>query len=186
MGLDVQWLVLKRGVKHDATKDLCFAWERQEEDAEVMDKQVVDWVGKDCDVYNVKHSDSHTRKWCPKCKLFYCGPAVEYYNKSPIVLDRIDVHHSCSNPVVYSPWFVVDLWLGSDSTDYARKFRPTECYREVLIDDVEFAEKSIEHLGTPVTESDVEACSETLKVLAFLRKWCSDESAIVVGHGPFY
>ncbi len=168
MGVDMQWLVIKRDVQHDTTKDLCFAWECQEEDSEVMDHEVLD------------------KDWCPKCKLFYCGPTVEYYNKNPIVLDSIHVQHSCSNPVVYSPWFVVDLWLGSDSTDHARKFRYSERYREVLTKDVEFAEESIKKLGKPLAESDVEACSETLEVLEFLRKWCSDESVIVLGHGPFY
>ena len=53
-------------------------------------------------------------------------------------------------------------------------------FREVSREDVLYAIESIKKLGTPLRNSDIQACEETTSVLNFLDKWTKNEDVYVI------
>ena len=189
MGRSLRWHVLRGDIKHDASKHFCFDWEFQDDKDEVLE-QVHDAM---CSMksdddrrasplsYNEKQtekwnsyidatSEDSVCKWCPKCLMY----AVGIYSAS-VQLDSFDISHSYSNPIWESEWNVRSFHMGSSDTDFVRRFRNDNMYREILPEDVRDLRRRLASLGTPMRKSDREACREAESLLSFLEKWMEGE-----------
>jgi hypothetical protein len=203
MGRDLNWYVIPRDYKHDTSKQMCLNWEFQgdEEDVnnEIYEKATsessqFDYMRVEGEthheyfnrrdafhakvkdvVYDYKWEKSHKEEWCPTCLMFARG----MYDNAMIIADE-HIGHSYSNPCWSSAWNIKDLYLGSSHTSFVKLFRNDNMYREITQDDVEHAVKSIQELGKPLRNSDIETCEETMRVLEFLKKWTADPKVIVI------
>lgn len=200
MGRDLNWYVIPKNIEHDKTKKLCMDWEFQEDEEDVSNGIYAKATGKNpyrefenesiitylkrkkeevtivSDiVYEYLWSGTYDKDWCPKCQMFAKG----LFQSSLLIADA-HVGHSYSNPYWMSKWSIKDLYMGSSGTPFVNLFRSDSNYREIDSDDVESALETIESLGKPLRKSDIDACEETMEVLAFLKKWTADENVIVI------
>lgn len=203
MGRDLEWYVVPKNMQHDKTKQVCLDYEFQgdEEDVkyELYEKIINEsplfdhkrydgepdneyyrrWKAFDENLisvnYEYKYDDKHRDKWCPKCHMFTNGP-----NNCVALLDSKNIHHSYSSLYWGSKWNIKDMYLGSSETEFINLFRNDNMFREVSQEDVLYAIESIKKLGTPLRNSDIEACEETMNVLSFLDKWTKRDDVYVI------
>lgn len=203
MGRDLNWYVIPRNIEHDKTKELCLDYEFQgdEEDVkcELFEKVTnesalfdysrldgedrskyfkikKEFEDKISDIsYHYKYDEEHKIKWCPKCHMFATG----LYDTLALV-DTMHIGHSYSSLYWWSKWNIKDMYIGSSNTEFTNLFRNDIMYREITHNDVVSAINEIEELGTPLRNSDIEACQETMDVLNFLAKWTKDDNYRVI------
>lgn len=199
MGRSLNFYALPCKMEHDTSKKLCFNWDFQD-DEEIMRDDIYERVKdpndkddlssgmgyfknltkqeeKKCEVlYNYMYTDNAEKShWCPVCYLYASG----IYGSSLIIAEE-SVNHSYSNPIWNSRWNIKDQWIGSSNTSFVRKFRDDSMYREVTAHDIEIALERLDELGTPLRQSDKEACEETTRVLQFLKHWTEKDDIIVI------
>lgn len=189
MGRHLTWYIISSKMEHDKTKQICFDLEYEPESHEI-DEKIFNIVNPDIKEINYvdyptnadrrkayherqkeisecgkyTYNDNRKNQWCQTCFTYFKGI---YYNS----IDSIDVLHSYSNPIWRSHWNVKDLYMGSSTTGFIRRFSTERQYREIFENDVNIAFRTIEDLGLPISTSDIEAKEETLKVLNFLKKY---------------
>lgn len=174
MGRDLHWFIIQRdNIVHDDTKNLCFGWDFQPDESEVI-TEVVEKVGIN-ESYNVLYKNDKNSDWCPKCHMFANG-----LFDSPLVEDRYHVGHCYTNPIWRSSWNVRQNLLGSFTTPFAILFRPGFMYREVVQEDINNAKFSMRMRGDPLRTSDKEARDETHEILDFLEPWTSHPDKYIV------
>jgi hypothetical protein len=194
MGRSLCWYVVKLPKEHDKTLPICldleFEPEKNDYEIKLQLYQIIHPEITDIS-YNIKnykeiselwHSYKYNKKemWCSKCKFFN-----NCIDDSDIVIDKLDIQHSYSNPIWTSEWCVRGLWLGSSSTDLMRRFSKEHLYREIKNEDVKRAYKKIEELGDPIRRCDVEAKEETMNVLEFLKKYMDREDVHLIMKDEF-
>jgi hypothetical protein len=177
-------------MEHDKSKQICLDLEFESDDSQNIDTKIFNIVNPCKEIicgdypihadfrnalqerkekireicFQYKYDDDKTDKWCKKCFTYANGI---HNNK----IDSIDIQHSYSNPIWRSDWNIKDLYMGSSTTSFMRRFSKDRQYREIFDDDVNEAYKRIENIGIPIRDSDVEAKKETLEVLDFLKKY---------------
>lgn len=184
MGRSIDFYIVPKHISHDTSKKLCFSWEFQDDEHEMetdicwklMPNTILDKATR-CTLLlnNLYGYDIDTSHWCPKCLMFANG-----LHSSPVLLASESCSHSYSNPIWNSKWNIKDLWLGSSNTSFVNLFRDEHLYREIFLDDVLDAFKTIEALGQPLRKSDKNACDETLRLLRFLREWTEKDDVHVI------
>lgn len=203
MGRDLHWYVVPKDLQHDKTKQICLDYEFQgdEEDVkyELYEKITnesplfnyerldgeshKEYIKRkkdfDCNIssinYDYMYDDKNRDKWCPKCHMFAKG----LYD-CVALLDSENMHHSYSSLYWGSKWNIKDMYLGASDTEFLNLFRNDNMFREVSREDVLYAIESIKKLGTPLRNSDIQACEETTSVLNFLDKWTKNEDVYVI------
>lgn len=203
MGRDLYWYVIPKHIEHDTAKEICLSYEFQgdEEDvnAEVYEKitnksALFDYKTQEGEtmheyyerrkklekdihkvMYDYKYEEENRNKWCPKCHMFVKG----LYDCSALI-DTMHIGHSYSSLYWTSRWNIKDMYLGDSDTEFIKLFRNDYYYREITHDEVVYAIDKIKNLGTPLRNSDIEACEETMNVLNFLDKWTKDDNYHVI------
>lgn len=203
MGRDLYWYVITRDIEHDKTKEICLDYEFQgdEEDvkSEVYEKitnesALFDYKPKETETmkeffqrkkdfeqnifninYDYKYHEKHREKWCPKCHMFANG----LYDCLALI-DTMHIGHSYSSLYWRSKWNIQDMYIGTSNTQFINLFRNDYLYREITHDDVVSAINEVKKLGTPLRNSDIEACQETMDVLNFLEKWTKHDNYRVI------
>ena len=199
MGRDLSWYIIPRDIKHEDTKVLCMELEFEPESDE-FGELLYDHVHgveatsdepklKVWDIatyknrrdkeqklrYRYLYDDSYQHEWCPKCLMYANG----LYG-CPLVIAHEHVQHSYSNPIWMSDWNVKDLYMGSSTTPFIRRFSKDRLYREIVKDDVMRAYDEIERLGECFRTSDKEAKEETLMILEFLSRYVDDPNVRMI------
>lgn len=203
MGRDLHWYVIPKKIEHDKTKQICLDYEFQGDEEDVKyelyekitnETPLFDYERRDGELhkeyyerkkafednvtsinFDYKYDAEHRDKWCPKCHMFVKG----FYD-SVALLDSTDIHHSYSSLYWGSKWNIKSMYLGSSDTEFINLFRNDSYYREVSRDDVAHSLESIKKLGTPLRNSDIEACEETMNILNFLDKWTKNDDVYVI------
>ena len=203
MGRDLYWYVLPRDVRHDATKQLCFNYEYQPDESEVISHVYERMTGKsskfdykdiegesgksflqrmkdfennvNSTTFDVMMNDKYKHHWCPKCYMF-----ANCIFASSLVQEHIHIRHSSSSPYWKSSWNIQDLSIGTSNSQFISLFRNDNMYREVTKYHVQVAKGKLEELGDPLRTSDKEAYEETVKVIEFLEKWTEKDDVIVI------
>lgn len=174
MGRDLHWFVIKReDVKHDDTKRLCFDWEFQPDESEVI-TDVVERVGIN-ESYKYLYKNTNRGDWCPKCHMFACG-----LFDSSLVVDKYHIGHCYTNPTWKSSWNVHNNLLGSFTAPFALLFRPGFMYREITHTDINDAKFSLRVRGEPFRTLDIEARDEANEVIEFLEPYTSQGDEYIV------
>ena len=101
------------------------------------------------------------------------------YDNSLVIASN-NISHSYSNPIWNSDWNIKDLYLGSGTTDFVRRFSKDHMYREISKRDIQNAIVYIEQLGNAIRKSDVEAKNETQEVLEFIQQYINDDNVIII------
>lgn len=203
MGRDLYWYVLLRDVHHDTAKKLCFNYEYQLDENEVIShvyermtgtsskfdyKDIEGESGKsflqrmkdfknnvNSTTFDVMMNDSCKNYWCPKCSMFANGIFA-----SSLVQQHIHIRHSYSSPYWTSSWNIQDFFIGTSNSQFVSLFRNENMYREVTKYHVQVAKGKLEELGEPLRTSDKEAYEETMKVIEFLDEWTEKDNVIVI------
>jgi hypothetical protein len=137
---------------HEKTKDLCFDWEFQPEEEDMVD--AINARRPNIAYWEVPYED-----WCPRCLMFR-----GVFHQNPSVLGI----HSMYSKNWRSDWCVENLFLGG-STPFTRLFESgfNEVDGAFFVD----AGREFRHLGAPVRPSDKEAHDETVRVFDFITTW---------------
>lgn len=203
MGRDLYWYVLSRDVQHDTTKNLCFNYEHQHDEDEVISdvyeritgksskfdyKYIEDESGTlfftrrndfinevNSTTFDIMTSDKYKPDWCPKCCMFANGVVA-----SDLVQEHIHICHSYSSPYWTSSWNIQHLCIGTSKSQFVSLFRNDNMYREVTKYHVQVAKGRLEELGLPLRTSDKEAYKQTMEVIEFLDKWTEKDNVIVI------
>lgn len=200
MGRDLCWYIIPRNIEHDTSKPVCMNLECEPEEDEVHEliydhvngKGAVESVLHDLSVdgvrkynqlqkqmkdlsYDYRYRDENKDKWCSKCMMFMNGL---YY--CPLVIAKEHIGHSYGSPIWRSDWNIKDMYMGSSSTSFVRRFSKDKMYREISKNDIERAYDDIERLGEFFRTSDKEAKEETVMILDFLSKYMDDENVMII------
>lgn len=203
MGRDLYWYVLPKNIEHDTSKQLCFNYEYQKDECEVISEVYEKNTGKcskfdyediggenglsflqrmkdfenevNSTAYQVMFDEKHKDSWCPKCYLFANG-----IFSSDLVREQIHISHSYSSPYWASAWNIQSLFLGTSYSKFVGLFRNDSMYREVTRYHIQIAKGQLEELGEPLRTSDKIAFEETMEVIEFLDKWTQEKNFIVI------
>jgi hypothetical protein len=201
MGRSLHWYVVPKILDHDKSKiciDVEFEPERDDTEIEHRvykvlnpDSQEIEanaypsfreWIAatqeRERIVKQTFEECTQNDRLCPKCRFYKEGFLFE----SPIVVASKHVSHSYSNPIWASDWNIKNMWMGSSTTDFVRRFSSERMYREISKRDVEQTYEKIERdfLGKAIRTSDVEAKTETEDVLKFLRQYMEDDNVLMI------
>lgn len=204
MGRDLNWYVLPKKLEHQSEKQLCFNYEFQKDEHEIISDVYEKLTGTTSSEFDLHRSESETgvqfvrrvsqfkkdvrnvawscinnyddqHDWCAKCHLFAQG-----IFDNPLVMAREHIGHSYSSPYWSSRWNIKDMYIGSSESEFVRLFGPDSYYREVDNHDVCNAMEQVCDLGEPFRTSDKDAREETMRVLNFLDEWTKREDVIVI------
>jgi hypothetical protein len=202
MGRSLSWFIIPKNIEHDKTKKICIDLEYQPEDDDLEIKEkvfkIVNPNVKDSPDYkdfpsnkewfmaynkrNKEIKDSwylityHKNEcWCPKCLMYING----LYG-CQLLIDSMYISHSYSNSIWESDWNVKSLYMGSSTTDFVRRLKTDNLYREIFEDDIERCFSILESQGNTIRPSDIEAKEETLSVLKFLQKYVANNDVRVI------
>jgi hypothetical protein len=193
MGRSMSWFIIPQNIKHDNTNQLCFDLEFEPEKDNYMDLKIklfntlnpdikidvdTDFAGycnRKEEIINLWNSYIWDKKnmWCPKCRKYINGAGFGE-------IDSFSLSHSYSSSYWFSDWNIRDFFMGSDRTNFVRRFDKQQLFREICDNDIQIAYRTIEELGEPIRTSDKEAKSETLDVLEFLKKYSNDNVHIIL------
>lgn len=185
MGRDLYWYIIPKKIEHDATKPVCLSLEYEPDEDEIYELIYEHVNGKDDRgalrqtmkelTYNYRYRHEHRHKWCPKCFMLVNG-----IHAFPLVIAHEHIGHSYSNPIWNSDWNIKDMYMGTSSTPFIRRFSKYKMYREISKQDIDRAYQDIEQLGECMRTSDREAKKETLMILDFLSKYSDDENVMII------
>lgn len=175
MGRDLHWYVIPKHIRHEPSKLLCFNWEFQPDQYEIIN-DIETKTGKN--MFDYIYSSEYCKEWCPKCHMFACG----LYD-SPLVVAHHHIGHSYSNPIWSSRWNIHRLVLGDSDTPFAQLFRDDMMYREITPANLACTKRLITYInGEPLRTSDIEAYNEAKEVIDFLECWTvkSDQYHVIM------
>jgi hypothetical protein len=161
MGGDLDLYIVNTNVQHDPELT-CLMWDKSE-CREIMEEELykhafptADWkdVNKKRKSYwhdNVK--ETTICKWCPKCALF----AYDFY-ESPHLVAKYNIHHSYSNDIWMSKYFIKNMWIGSSDTEfkYEDEYRRGYTVYEWTLEHVK---NRLENLNSPQDENEADICA---------------------------
>ena len=144
MGKDVRFYCIDKGCPHNKEK-ACLGWEYQpEEDNKYFD--IMEALGMPPALkpdYQAVWNAFKDGKICERCTWF-----AKMGQKSKMVLDTFDIHHSYSNPVLRSDWFIDHfVWGGEVAREYDRMHG--EVYRFTR-EKIAEMRRDVEQLGRPI------------------------------------
>jgi hypothetical protein len=204
MGRSLSFYIVPKDLpQHDSTKPMCLDLECEPENYEIDDLiyekvHIADpqsSYSRYCPSSNRKHIDEcatcykfrykgwekeSVEDWCATCHLYVNG-----LRDSPLVIHHKNVYHSYGNSIWGSDFNIKRLYLGDDSTDFARRFDRERMYREISAVDVDDAFAKLERLGACHRTSDKEAREETLEILEMLKRYKDDPTVRMVMEDEF-
>ena len=159
MGKDVSFKCIDLNCPHSDDK-ICMKWEYEPEEddkyLQILDKLNVDYQFK-ID-YTIVWDTFKAKKICDRCTWFFQGG-----DKSTMLLGSFGIHHSYSNPVLMSDWFIDKfIWGVQLAREYDRSHGP--CNR-LTLKDIKRIRQDIDALGKPIRDSDKEARDEAVSAL---------------------
>lgn len=190
MGKDVYFVVIKNPLCHEPHGRICWGWnyEPDDEDKAIAIRNLAPAITSNSNCtppfdYNIY--DMHENIICPVCKWFYnpCTPNPE------ILIDSYNIYHKHSHPSCKSLFGILRLMstspdpyltigtVGTIDNDYLHEIGPVKALN---IGDVQKLENSIAVLGSPKRTSDKLAHAETVSVIAFLKKWTSNDQVKIL------
>lgn len=177
------WFIVPKVIEHDNTKPMCLELECEPKNdgvkvmiyEKINGKVTITKNGCLCQVAQDYKRGKKKEEWCPACHMYLEG----LHDSSLVIADK-EVSHSYFNPILDSRFDVQRLYLGSDKTEFARRFSRNRRYREISALDVERAFECIEQMGACVRRSDQDAKDEALRVLEFLKRFNDDDSVRMI------
>lgn len=177
MGRDLHWFVIPKVIVHDPERRMCFGWEFQPDESEVI-RDVHGKMGISQDLCDFLNMGRYTDDWCPKCHMFARG----IHEKSPLVVAHYHIGHHYTHPGWMSDWNIKSILLGSYHTLFAELFRNDMMYSEIVHKDIDSARFKMRFMKSPpLRTSDKEAKEETDMILDTLEEWSikGDEYRII-------
>jgi hypothetical protein len=180
MGGDIDLYIVNTNVQHDPEL-ICPGWNKSE-CREIMKEELYQHAFPSAvfmDVYknrerywNETVTKATTCKWCPKCALFAYD-----FEESPHLVAHHNIHHSYSNDIWMSRYFIKYLGIGSSNTE----FEFEEEYRRgytVYEWTLEHVTEALDKLKSPQDENEVDICAyeESVNILQFAKEALTKEA----------